>query len=72
MGVTVEVEEILDGLGRAIRGHLTRSHESSKGLRHLDVDQMWGMPLLSLSKQAPLDPSAERRLREVPAAPTRR
>ena len=43
MGVTVDVEvdEIFNRLGRTVGCNFVRSHESSKGLRHFDVDQMW-------------------------------
>jgi len=66
MGVAVEVEvdKVLDRFGRAIRGHFTRSNEASEALRHLDVDQMGRMELVLVSKEARLDPSAERRLQE--------
>ena len=62
MGVEVEVDEILDRLGRTVRRHFARSNESSEGLRHFDVDQMWRMELVLVSKETRLDPSAERRL----------
>lgn len=66
MGVTVEVEidEILDRLGRPVRRHFARSNEASKALRHLDIDQMGRMELVPVPKQARLDPSPERRLQE--------
>jgi hypothetical protein len=66
MGVTVEVEvdQVVDRVGRTIRWHFARSNEASETLRHFDVDQMGRMELVPVSKQARLDPSAERRLQE--------
>src|SRR6476469_239874 len=58
MGVTVEVEvdEILDRLGRTGLGHVARSNESSEGLRHFDVEQMGRMELVLVLKETGLDP----------------
>jgi hypothetical protein len=60
MGVTVEVEvdEVLDRLGRTLSRHFARSNEASEALRNFDVDQMGRMELV-VSKEAGLDPSAE-------------
>ena len=66
VGVTVEIEvdQILDRVGSTGRRHLARSNESPKGLRHFDIDQMWRMKVVRVSKQTRLDPPAQRRLQE--------
>ena len=60
----VEVDEVVDRLGRTVSRHFARSNEASEALGHFDVDQMGRMELVLVSKEARLDPSAERGLQE--------
>ena len=66
MGVTMEIEvgEIRDRFGRAIRRHLACPDEPSEALSHFDVHQVRRMELVFVPEKARLDPSANRRLQE--------
>src|SRR3990170_4277568 len=66
MGVTVEIEvgEIRDRLGRAVSRHLACPYEPSETLGYFNVHQVGRMELVLVSKEARLDPSANRRLQE--------
>ena len=66
MGMTVEIEvgEIGDRLGRAVSRHLACPYEPSETLGHFNVHQVGRMELVLVSKEARLDPSANRCLQE--------
>ncbi len=62
--VKVEVREIGNGFGRAAGCNLTRTHETSETLGHLDVHQMGRMKLVLVSQEAGLNPGAKRCLQQ--------
>lgn len=64
MTVEIEVGEIFNRLGGAVRGHLPCPHEPPKTLRHFDVRQVRRMDVVVIPKEPGLDPDAERRLQE--------
>ncbi len=66
MGMTVEIEvgEIRDHVGRAVSRHLACPYEPSETLGDFNVYQVRRMKLVLVSKEARLDPSANRCLQE--------
>jgi len=66
MGVTVQIEvsEIGNRFGRAVRRHLTGTYQASEALCHFNVDQVGRMELVLIAKKTGLDPDAKRCLQE--------
>ncbi len=66
MGVTMEVEvgEVRNRFSGTARSDLTRPREASKGLNHLDVDEVRSMEFVSVAKETGLDSRANRGLQE--------
>jgi len=57
MGMTVEIEvgEICNRFGRAVRRHLAGTHEASKALSHFNVRKVRRMELVLITEKAGLD-----------------
>ena len=66
MGVAVKIEvgEIRNRFGRALRGHLARAYEASQALSDFYVREVRRMKLVLISKETSLDSGAKRGLQE--------